>query len=202
MTNTFHTAGNTLSAMATTGPDEVFHEPVAPLQPARGRLTAIFLVVIGIGVLVGRGLSAPEGVVGNLSGVAAEIVLAGFDDVEWRLSQHLADDGRPVVLNLWASWCLPCRDEIPELSRFAASRPDILVVGVAVEDRVAPAHALVEELQPSYLVGMDATGRLRERYPSIGMPFTVVIDAQGVIRWSMVGGVTAEQLEDATSGLG
>lgn len=182
----------------------MFPGPAAPLRPARGQLTIAFLVVVVIALLVSEAMRDPgeEGSGGTLSGVAPEVVLVGFDGAEWRLSQHLMEDGRPVVLNLWASWCLPCREEIPELSQFADTHPGLAVVGVAVNDREDAARRLAEDLAPTYLVGMDGTGRLRDRYPSAGMPFTVVIDRQGIIRWSKTGGVTAAELEDATAGIG
>ncbi|MEX0756612.1 MAG: TlpA disulfide reductase family protein [Acidimicrobiia bacterium] len=184
--------------MATT--DRLFPEPVAPLQPARGRLTLVFVVVVAIGLLVAQALGDPEGSGGSLTGVAPEVVLTAFDGSEWRLSEHLAEDGRPVVLNLWASWCIPCREEIPELSAFADANPDHVVIGVSVDVSASEAQAMVDELQPRYLVGIDATGRIRDRYPSVGMPFTVVIDARGAIRWSKAGGVTALELSQATAG--
>lgn len=181
---------------------DVFGEP-EPLGPARGRLTLVFIAVIAIGLLVVQAVGDPsEGSEGALGGVAPEVVLNGFDGTRWTLSDHLATDGRPVVLNLWASWCIPCRDEIPELSAFADQNPGIAVVGVAVNDTETDARALAAELSPTYLVGIDATGRLRDRYPSPGMPFTVLIDGQGVIRWSYAGGVTATQLSRAVSDLG
>lgn len=180
----------------------MFGEP-EPLGPARGRLTLVFVAVIAVGLLVARTVGDPsEGSPGELGGIAPEVVMDVFDGTRWTLSEHLATDGRPVVLNLWASWCIPCRDEIPELSAFATENPDVAVIGVAVNDTEADARALADELLPTYLVGMDATGRLRDRYPSPGMPFTVLIDSQGVIRWSYAGGVTAEQLFEAVSDLG
>jgi cytochrome c biogenesis protein CcmG, thiol:disulfide interchange protein DsbE len=190
--------------MPTSDLADVFPEPPVPLRPARGRLTVVFVVVVGLGLVLAQALGDPgdAGSGGALSGVAPEIALTTFDGSSWRLSEHLAEDGRPVVLNLWASWCLPCREEIPELSIFSDSHPGFLVVGVAVDDRLEPARRLVDELVPSYLVGMDDTGRLRDRYPSAGMPFTVVIDRQGVIRWSKVGGVTASELRDVVSAIG
>lgn len=188
--------------MPTPDSDEVFPEP-EPLRPARGRLTLVFITVIAIGLLVLRAVGNPsEGGPGDLGGIAPEVVLHAFDGGRWILSDHLASDGRPVVLNLWASWCIPCRDEIPELSAFAAANPSVAVVGVAVNDTEDEARALADELEPTYLVGMDGTGRLRDRYPSPGMPFTVLIDAQGVIRWSYAGGVTANQLSQAVASLG
>lgn len=176
--------------------DSTAGDPVTPLRAPRGRLTLMFVGVVAIGLIVAQAVREPTdgGSGGNLAGPAPEIVLTGFDGTEWRLSDHLRADGRPVVLNLWASWCLPCRDEIPELSAFSDAQSTHFVVGVAVDDQVDAARALASELAPTYLVGMDSTGRLRDRYPSIGMPFTVLIDPQGVIVWSKVGGVTAAEL--------
>ena len=185
--------------MQTTEPGDMFPEPLAP---ARGRLTLVFVVVVAIGLVVAQGLEDPGDTDASLSGVAPEVVLIGFDGTEWRLSSHLVEDGRPVVLNLWASWCIPCRDEIPELSAFSDSHPTLRVVGVAVNDQPADARRLADELEPTYLVGVDATGRLRDLYPSVGMPFTILIDSQGIIRWSKPGGVTADELESVTAGLG
>lgn len=180
--------------MPTTDSGEVFQQDAAtPLAPARGRLTLVFLLVVAVGLVVAQAIGEPEEG-SSLSGPAPEVVIIGFDGTEWRLSTHLADDGRPVVLNLWASWCIPCREEMPELSVFADAHPDWLVVGAAVNDVETDARELAAELAPRYLVGMDATGRLRDRYPSVGMPFTVVIDRSGIIRWSKPGGVTAAEL--------
>ncbi|MFP5331265.1 MAG: TlpA family protein disulfide reductase [Acidimicrobiia bacterium] len=188
--------------MPTSHAADVFPEP-EPLAPARGRLTLVFLLVIAIGLVVAQAFGSTEtGAAGQLGGVAPEVVVELFDGDRWTLSEHLTEDGRPLVLNLWASWCLPCREEIPELSAFAAARPDVAVIGVAVNDVEDDARALTSELQPGYPVGMDATGRLRDRYPSPGMPFTVIIDSQGVIRWSYAGGVTADQLSAALDDLG
>lgn len=176
--------------------DPVFPEPARPLRPARGHLTAWFLGVVVVGLLIGTAL-APSEFDAGLAGVAPEVVVVGFDGSEWRLSEHLSEDGRPVVLNLWASWCGPCREEIPELSAFASSDASVVVVGVAVNDQPEAAMELADELAPSYLVGMDGSGRLRDRYPSVGMPLTVLIDPSGTIVWSRFGGVTADELGDA-----
>ncbi|MBW0114127.1 TlpA family protein disulfide reductase [Pseudonocardia sp. KRD-169] len=63
--------------------------------------------------------------------------------------------GRPVLLNLWASWCAPCREEIPVLNAYTA-RPDAIdVVGVVVRDRPADALAMADELDPLYPSVLD-----------------------------------------------
>ena len=172
---------------------------IAPLRPGRGRLTLVFLAVVATGLGIGAWLGpggADQADAPLVGSPAPEVVVTFFDGGEWRLSEHLAHDGRPVVLNLWASWCIPCREEIPELSAFADANPGILVVGVAVNDTKADASTMAAELGPTYLVGFDSSGRLRDRYPSFGMPFTVVIDRTGIIRHTFVGGVRAAQLSE------
>lgn len=167
-----------------------------PLPPRTGKLTLLFLAVVAVGLGLAALLRTPVNEGGPMAeSVAPEVVNNLFDGGIWRLSVHLAEDGRPVILNLWASWCLPCREEIPELSTFAVDNPDWAVIGVAVNDREADARALAEELAPSYPVGMDATGTLRDRYASFGMPVTYVIDPSGVIRHQIEGGITAAELE-------
>lgn len=163
-----------------------------------GRLTVMFLLVVGAGAALVTALApgpapAEDGHV-LVGRPGPEVVVAGFDGTEWRLSGHLRHGGRPVVLNLWASWCLPCRQEMPELSAFAADHPQVMVVGVAVRDTEAAARAFAKEVRPAYLVGLDATGRVHEQYPTIGMPTTFVLDHTGVVRHVVRGVVTAERL--------
>jgi thiol-disulfide isomerase/thioredoxin len=170
-----------------------------PLRPSRGRLSLLFVVVIAAGLAIGTFMSRSGDPLGDTSSPlidrpAPEVVMDLFDGTQWRLSEHLADDGRPVVLNLWASWCLPCREEIPELDAFATANPGIAVVGVAVNDTPEDARKLFDELQPSYFMGVDATESLRNRYPSVGMPFTVIIDSDGAVRHEIFGALTADRL--------
>lgn len=170
-----------------------------PLRPSRGRLSLVFVGVVAVGLIVGS-LLRPEGPLPNdqryalVDRPAPEVEVDLFDGTRWRLSDHLATDGRTVVLNLWASWCLPCREEIPELDAFAAASPNVVVVGVAVNDTEGPARALFDELRPAYPMGMDVTGSLRDRYPSFGLPFTVIIDSDGVVRHEINGALTADRL--------
>lgn len=164
----------------------------------------IFLAVVAVGLIAGSQLAGtgdPGTPVGAMVGrIGPEVTVDLFDGETWRLSDHLATDGRPVVLNLWASWCEPCRQEIPELTAFAADHPDVAVIGVAVRDQLDAAMALAEELEPGYPVGFDATERLRDQYVGFGMPATFVIDRQGVVVRQFDGPVTAVELARVLAG--
>jgi thiol-disulfide isomerase/thioredoxin len=172
-----------------------------PLRDRTGRLTLIFLIVVLAGLGIGVALRAPAQPDPLIGTAAGEVVVDQFDGGRWILSRHLASDGRPVFLNLWASYCEPCKEEIPTLSAFAEAHPEITVVGVAVSDEPGPAKALATSLEPSYPIGIDPTGLLIDRYPSIGIPTTFLIDRQGIIRAKLLGGLTAEELESTLGDL-
>jgi cytochrome c biogenesis protein CcmG/thiol:disulfide interchange protein DsbE len=177
---------------------EASEQPSAPvpLRPARGRLTLVFIATIAIGLALGNALSAPDTQSGPMVGrIAPEVVADLFDGGQFRLSDHLADDRRPLVLNLWASWCLECREEFPAFSQFSRENPDIAVVGVAVNDQREDAVAFWEETESDFVVGYDATRRLRDSYPGFGLPVTFVIDETGTVIHQLEGGVTIEDLE-------
>ena len=115
-----------------------------------------------------------------------------LDGTSFRLSDHLKEDGRPVLLNLWASWCIPCREEMPALDAAAAERTDVYFLGVAVEDDPAAAEAFAEEVGVSYALAIDESERIGRRYPSIGLPATFLISTEGVIVRTVYG-----QLDEA-----
>ncbi len=134
--------------------------------------------------------------VGALAGEPApEIVVEMFDGSEFVLSRHLSDDGRPVVLNLWASWCTPCRREIPEFSHVADDNPQVAFVGVAVEDSRGPAEAFAAEVKASYPLGIDHALTVKDGYPFIGLPVTYLIGADGVVVRQVQGQLNAATLQ-------
>lgn len=134
--------------------------------------------------------------VGALAGEPApEISVQLFDGAEFVLSRHLSVDGRPVVLNLWASWCTPCRREIPEFSHIADSNPEVAFVGVAVEDARGPAEAFAAEVKASYPLGIDEALTVKNGYPFIGLPVTYLIGADGAVVRQIQGQLNAATLQ-------
>ena len=167
-----------------------------PLRPARGKLTLVFVATIATGLVLANALGAPDTQSGPMVGrVAPEVVADLFDGGQVRLSDHLANDGRPLVLNLWASWCLECREEFPAFSRFSRENPDVAIVGVAVNDRREDARSFWVETESDFMVGYDSTRRLRDSYPGFGLPATFIIDETGTVIHQLEGGVTVADLE-------
>jgi thiol-disulfide isomerase/thioredoxin len=116
--------------------------------------------------------------------------------------------GKPVVLNIWGSWCAPCRKEAPELQA-AATELDgkAAFVGIATRDDADGAKAYERRFKityPSFLDGGDMLLQLRGAVASQSPPVTLVLDAKGRIAGRFVGPVTRRSLvgmvSDVTAG--
>lgn len=102
--------------------------------------------------------------------------------------------GQPVLLNFWATWCGPCKTELPELNTFAAEHPEVAVLGVALDSGTLPVlKAAQATLGIDYEVLRGNAG-VQSRYGVKTIPTTFLLDASGVIQESKVGTVTARQL--------
>jgi thiol-disulfide isomerase/thioredoxin len=149
---------------------------------------AVGLVVFGVMLLSDRGSGGEPAATPTTSGdpsggegMAADFSLTMFDGTPFDLGEHLATDGRPVFLNFWASWCPPCRQEMPDISAAAAANPGVQFLGIAVSDDPAAAEAYAGEIDVAYPLGADTTGVIEMRYPSPGLPATFLISGDGQI---------------------
>lgn len=113
--------------------------------------------------------------------------------------------GKPYLLNVWASWCVNCRLEHPQLT--ALAQRGVRVVGYNYKDAPEDAQRWLAEFgNPYEVVLADVEGRVGIDFGIYGAPETFLVDAEGVIRWKLVGEVTpevlAEQLEPRLKALG
>jgi cytochrome c biogenesis protein CcmG, thiol:disulfide interchange protein DsbE len=107
-------------------------------------------------------------------------------------SVDLADlRGQPVLLNVWATWCAPCRVEIPELQALHEKHgaQGLRVVGVTVDSRAAinDVHQFIQEFGMTYDVWWDPDHTVLNRFGGAGVPLTVLIDRDGTIAWRHLG---------------
>jgi cytochrome c biogenesis protein CcmG, thiol:disulfide interchange protein DsbE len=110
------------------------------------------------------------------------------------LSQADLQKGKVSVVNIWASWCAPCRQEHPVLMELS-KRTDITLVGINNKDDDANATRFLSVLgQPFSAVGADSNGRVTIDWGGYGVPETFVVDGKGIIRYKHVGPLSAEML--------
>lgn len=105
--------------------------------------------------------------------------------------------GRPLVVNFWASWCVPCRREMPALEAVAdrlAGR--VAFVGINHLDVARPAAEFQREFGVRYPSGFDPEGKVAPAYGVVGLPTTVLIDARGMILARHLGALTETALGD------
>lgn len=109
-------------------------------------------------------------------------------------------DGKVVVLNFWASWCGPCRDEVPVLQKVQQRTADLGVrlIGVNVKDGKANAKAFVRNYDIGYPSIYDQPGQIalqfRGTVPPSALPSTIVLDRQGRVAGRIIGEAHYDQL--------
>jgi len=117
-------------------------------------------------------------------------------------SVHAFQD-RIVVLNLWASWCPPCRAEMPDLERFSLAyrRRGVVVVGVDEGESAARAAAFARSLAITYPILIDETQEYGRVYAALGLPTTAIISRDGVVVRTFDGPLTYRQMGAAVASL-
>ncbi len=154
-------------------------------------------VFVALAALFWRGLSGdpseiPSALIGkpvpdfSLPGIAG-LGVPGFDSAALRT-------GKVTVVNVWASWCGPCRVEHPLLAALAKN-PGIALYGLNYKDDPENARRFLGTLgQPYAAVGADAKGRIAVDWGVYGVPETFIVDGQGIIRYKWIGPLTEEGL--------
>lgn len=102
-------------------------------------------------------------------------------------------DGKPHLVNIFASWCIPCGVEAPQLA--ALSKAGVPIEGISVRDRTEDLQAFLKlNGDPYNRIGADDDGKVQLALGSSGVPETYVIDGKGVIRYQHIGEIRADQV--------
>ena len=155
---------------------------------------AVFGVLLGF-LAVGLNLNPREVPSPLIGKPAPAFELARLDDPAQRITQ--ADlKGQVWILNVWASWCVACRQEHPLLVEFAKRNP-VPLYGLNYKDKREDGLAWLRRFGDPYTASLfDIDGRVGIDFGVYGVPETFVIDKQGVIRFKQIGPVTPEVLRD------
>ena len=110
--------------------------------------------------------------------------------------------GKPVYINFWASWCPPCKAEIPEIEHFYQQNKDkvsVLAVNLTFNDKISDVVDILKASNANFpvLLDTDAKASVADSYQVYGIPASFFIDKNGIIREAHVGGMTLDTLQEA-----
>jgi cytochrome c biogenesis protein CcmG/thiol:disulfide interchange protein DsbE len=191
--------------------------PKRPLRYA-GRLAALVAVALFVALLVYGLLSKPadktidsslaEAKAPPAPGFALEVLRPGSPGprLARRLDAAVADGelslqelrGSPVVLNFWASWCPPCREEAPRLERLWRERRarGVVVLGLDMQDLTGDAREFIREFGISYPNVRDPGDEVARDWGVTGLPETFFLSARGRVVAHVIGAISTPQLEE------
>lgn len=142
------------------------------------------------------GSSSDEMITSPVPGhVAPDFTLQDMAGKQVKLS---ALRGKPVLVNFWASWCPPCRQEMPDLAKKAdeyKGRVQFYGVNLTVQDKVEDAKAFAQSAGVAFPILLDKNGDVAKEYHVQAIPSTFLIDAKGQIKEVIPGGMTAEIMD-------
>lgn len=169
-----------------------------------------WLVVLGIvAVLAGGAVTASHFLKDELTNVTTGSDAPGFAAQTIATTPQMKSlsnyRGEVVLLNIWATWCLPCREEMPEIERLhqELGPKGLKIVAVSVDNAGTEQQIrdFVKEFGLSFEVLHDATGAIQSIYRTTGVPETFIIDRDGVVRKRLIGHLDLTQNYDGNKRL-
>jgi cytochrome c biogenesis protein CcmG/thiol:disulfide interchange protein DsbE len=176
-------------------PNPELEVPAGERTPRR-RLTSALVYggVLSLLLLLGWGLiRVNEGQID--SGMAPDFTITSFEGETLTLSELR---GQVVIINFWASWCPPCRDEAPYLEATWRKYKDqgVVFIGVDYADTESKALAYIDEFDITYFNGPDIGTRISQAYRMDGVPETYFVAKNGELRGVHIGPMQPPQLDE------
>jgi cytochrome c biogenesis protein CcmG/thiol:disulfide interchange protein DsbE len=160
------------------------------------RLTIVVVMVSAVAWLLAYGFMRDARYIQSplVARPAPSFTLTLFDGKAIRLEDLR---GKTVLVNFWASWCVPCRAEARALENAWQKYKDrgVVFIGVNIQDKEEDARAFMKEFAISYLNGRDESGKIAINYGVWGIPETFFIDPQGRITYKHAGELKAPIIE-------
>ena len=152
-------------------------------------LTKIYHLLIVMSIALA---TTAHGEIRSLSGAAPDFSLPSNQGAPLQFSDL---KGQVVMLNFWASWCTPCREEMPliEALHQKYKRLGFTVYGVNVDRNPKKAQPLLDEFNISFPIGYDKKGKVSGLYDVSAMPSTVMVDRNGQLRYLHLGYETGHE---------
>jgi cytochrome c biogenesis protein CcmG/thiol:disulfide interchange protein DsbE len=180
-------------------------EPLAETVP-RGRRWLVSLPLIGFAVVAalflmrlygGDPSKIPSALIGRPAPLTSLPALEGLkqDGAQIPGLDPAAFKGKVSVVNVWASWCVPCHDEAPLLTELGKDKR-LQIVGINYKDAPDNARRFLGRYgNPFGVVGVDGNGRASIEWGVYGVPETFIVGREGTILYKLVGPVTAQNLD-------
>jgi len=136
---------------------------------------AVAMLVLGIA-------GSAHGKMPDIGSVAPDFTLRSSTGKNLKLSEYR---GQVVMINFWATWCAPCRQEMPHLNRLYEQyrKAGFMLLGVNIDDNPKAAQAMAEQLGVRFPVLYDTTKQVSQRYDVDAMPSTVIVDRDGKVQY-------------------
>ena len=143
-------------------------------------------------------LNVQKGIImsADVSKQAPEFSLRTLDAKEVKLSDH---KGKKVIINFWATWCPPCKAEMPAMQQLyerVNGQFDLLAINIDPKNDVA---GFVKENKITFPVLLDESGKVNESYNILSIPTTFLVDEKGIIVKKHIGAMTLDQMEEFIS---
>ncbi len=159
-------------------------------------IAGLLLAIVFAGLLITRGDATKDFLPKSTADAkepAPDFNLELFDGNNFQLSDQ---KGKPVLINFFASWCVPCKEEIPVLEKVGREYKlkGVVFLAIAVNDSEEKVRAFLAEHGLSFSAGLDKTGSIQEAFGLYGVPTTFFITKEGITNYIHAGGVTEELL--------